>query len=208
MLFDAKINGSTVDLQLEFKAPNLPETEKDVKKARAFFALFKPNAPRLKLLYDFCGIKNVVQAKETMKEWLEQARNDESAPYYIYPKNTDKCVGCVRLKRLGTMIETGFWIAQSETGKGYMNAAAQAVEKMLFEKDITEIVRRVYKENPYFDIVQHNILKANYKPCSFKGVTFKPGDERIFETYHKTKEMYQNEVAGRLATIVSDKKVR
>ena len=32
MLFDAKINGSTVDLQLEFKASNLPETEKDVKK--------------------------------------------------------------------------------------------------------------------------------------------------------------------------------
>ncbi|MBO7258323.1 MAG: GNAT family N-acetyltransferase [Alphaproteobacteria bacterium] len=192
MIFDSKITGQLLDLQLDFKAPNVAETDKDVKKARVFADLLKRNVSRLRLLPDFATIKGVIQVRETMNEWREKANNGDSATYYMYPKGTDTCVGCVRLKTAGQMVETAFWTAEEATGKGYMQDAAKAVEKMLFSNGAQEIVRRVYLQNPCHDAVKHNIEKAGYVPCAFKGVSYKKGDEKVFETFHKTIQMYQD----------------
>lgn len=192
MRFESKITGQLLDLQLDFKDTNVSETDSDVKKARVFVEMIKRNKTRLRVLSDFEKIKNVIQAKNIMNDWLDQAKNGESATYYMYPKGSDTCVGCVRLKTAGTMVETGFWTAEEATGKGYMQDAAKAVEQMLFENGATEIVRRVYLKNPCHDAVKHNIEKAGYVPCEFKGVSYKSGDEKVFETFHKTIQMYQD----------------
>ena len=190
MRFESKITGQLLDLQLDFKDTNVSETDSDVKKARVFVDMIKRNKTRLRVLSDFEKIKNVIQAKNIMNDWLDQAKNGESATYYMYPKGSDTCVGCVRLKTAGTMVETGFWTAEEATGKGYMQDAAKAVEKMVFENGATEIVRRVYLKNPCHDAVKHTIEKAGYLPCEFKGVSYKNGDEKVFETFHKTAAMY------------------
>ena len=61
---------------------------------------------------------------------------------------------------------------------------------MVFENGATKIVRRVYLKNPCHDAVKHTIEKAGYVPCEFKGVSYKNGDEKVFETFHKTAAMY------------------
>lgn len=189
-MFISKIQTPIVDLQLDFKATGVSETDRTVKKARAFFMLLRKNVTRLRLLPDFATIKDVTQTKDTMEDWLNKSKLGESATYYMYPHGSDTCVGCIRLKRQNNMVETAFWTDKDETGKGYMQAGAQAVEKMLFENGAKEIVRRVYVENPCHDAVKHNILKAGYVPCEFKGVSYKNGDEKVFETFHKTSDMY------------------
>lgn len=198
MIFDSKITGQLLDLQLDFKAPNVAETDKDVKKARIFSEILKHNVSRLRLLPDFATIKGVIQTREIMNEWLTSAKNGDSATYYMYPKGTDTCVGCVRLKTLGQMVETAFWTAENATGKGYMQDAAKAVERMLFVNGAKEIVRRVYLNNPCHDAVKHNIEKAGYIPCEFKGVNYKNGDEKVFETFHKTDDMYYGILKNRV----------
>lgn len=75
-MFAQHLSGSRVDLQLNFKAPNLSENEKSVKKARAFYVLLRRNIRRVHFLDEYCGIKDVVQMKETMEGWLRSAEAD------------------------------------------------------------------------------------------------------------------------------------
>ena len=74
-----------------------------------------------------------------------------------------------------------------------MQEAGKMIEDSLFKSGVQEIVRRVYLENPCYDIVKHNIEKAGYKACAFKSFRYKQGDENVFSTFHKTVEMYQKE---------------
>lgn len=195
-MFESHLTGTKVDLQLDFKAPGLPETERDAKKARAFYMLLRRNIRRVHFLDDFCGIKNVVQMKETMRDWLDSAQNGNKAVYYIYPHESDQCVGCLMLKRVGDIVETGAWIDMDQTGNGYYMASRQVIEKSLFEKgDIQEIISRFYVGNPSGVAVEKGLRRLKYAPCDFKGLESKPGDEKIFKTYHKTREMYLSEQA-------------
>lgn len=190
MRFDSKIAGELLDLQLGFKAPNVAETDSDVKKARVFIDMIKQNKTRLRVLSDFEKIKNIIQAKDVMNQWIEDARCGESATYYMYPKGSDTCVGCIRLKTADQIAETAFWTTENATGKGYMQDAARAVEKMLFNNGAKEIIRRVFVNNPCYSAVKHVIQKAGYVPCEFKGIEYRNGDEKVFETFHKTSDMY------------------
>ena len=192
-MFKPALFGEQIDLLLDYKAEGLSGNARDVQKARSFFALLKKNSSRLKLLIDFSNIKNVVQMKETMAEWQTDAKNGNSATYFIYPHDADMCVGCFRVHRHGNVAETAVWIDEDATGKGYMQFAGKMIEDALFEKGIQEIVRRVYLKNPYYEVVKHNIEKAGYKPCAFKSFRYKSGDEEVFTTFHKTLDMYQKE---------------
>lgn len=190
-MFEEKIIGSKVDLQLDFKAPAVSETDSAVKKARAFFPFLRHNVRHVTFLSDFCGIKDIVQMKETMQNWRKSAQSGEMAVYYIYPHNEDQCVGCFLVKRLGNLLETGVWVGQEHAGHSYSGAARQLIEKSAFEKGgVQEIISRFYLKNPSGPAIEHNLKKMNYQPCSFKAIDSKAGDENIFKTYHKTKEMY------------------
>ena len=98
-MFEKELIGEKIDLFLDYKTAGLGGNAKDVQKARSFYALLRKNASRLKLLIDFCHIKNVVQMKDVMSDWSKSAENDTSATYYIYPHDTDECVGCFRIHK-------------------------------------------------------------------------------------------------------------
>lgn len=193
-MFESHLIGTKVDLQLDFKAPGLPETERDVKKARAFFALLKHNIRHVYFLKDFCGIKNVVQMEKTMRDWLSSAQNGDKAVYYIYPHESDQCIGCLMLKQKENIVETSTWIDVDQAGNGYYTASRQMIEKFLFEKSgVQEIISRFYVDNPSGIAVEKGLRRLKYVPCDFKALDPKPGDEKIFKTYHKTRKMYLSE---------------
>ena len=194
-MFAQYLSGSRVDLQLNFKAPNLSENEKSVKKARAFYVLLRRNIRRVHFLDEFCGIKDVVQMKETMEGWLRSAEADSKAVYYIYPHGEDQCVGCLMLKKQGNVVETSAWTDVEQTGKGYYEDSRRVMEKFLFANGVKEIISRFYIGNPSCVAVEKGVRRLNYAPCEFKGIDTKPGDEKIFKTYHKTAEMYVSEMA-------------
>ena len=149
-MFEPSIIGEQIDLFLDYKAEGLVGNARDVQKARSFFALLKKNASRLKLLIDFSNIKNVVQMKDVMSDWVTDAKDGKSATYFIYPHDSDKCVGCFRVHRYDNIAETAVWIDSEETGKGYMQSAGKMIEDSLFANGIQEIIRRVYLKNPYY----------------------------------------------------------
>lgn len=187
--FDESLSGKKVELFLDFKAPGVGGGAKDVQKARAFFPLVHKNVHRLRMFYDFTGIKNVVQMRRQMMDWRDDAQKGEDAFYYIYPKGSDNCVGCLMVSNEGKYMELGGWLDSEATGKGYMQDAMKIIEKSLFEKGVEELIRRFYIDNPNREAIYHNIQKAGYQPYS----GLKDVDPNVFETYRKTRDMYLKE---------------
>ena len=109
----------------------------------------------------------VDQSRETLREWLPWVDKTHSASdelehwlkewcqkhwedgigyaYLIHDKKTDTILGSVdiiNVEERDQSGEIGYWLGNHAVGKGYMQEAVQALEKVAFENGINRIVIR------------------------------------------------------------------
>lgn len=85
------------------------------------------------------SFEDVVKATDLFaKEW----ENDGEWAYDIYTQPDHRLVGSVgahKIKFMNQSAELGYWLRKSDTGRGYMTEAVEALEKELFEQGIHRI---------------------------------------------------------------------
>ena len=87
-----------------------------------------------------------IRIHEDSRAW----RHKEQLQYYVYEKETQKCIGifCAIIKKNEAYVLA--WLAQNSRGKGYAREIAKAFDKELFETvNLDKVKYECFNLNPH-----------------------------------------------------------
>ena len=101
-----------------------------------------------------------IRIHEDSRAW----RHKEQLQYYVYEKETQKCIGifCAIIKKNEAYVLA--WLSQNNQGKGYAREIAKAFDKELFETvNLDKVKYECFNLNPHKSKVRSFLTDVNYK---------------------------------------------